>query len=90
MSAIDEFAADVNGVIADIEAQFKTLQDTKAALKKQGNDLAFNWAAYFAAQKVAMQKAQDALNRLSNAPLSETSPPTVTNGALSSIPVVKP
>lgn len=90
MSAIDEFASDVNGIIADMEAQFKVLQDTKAALKTQGNTLAANWAQYFAAQKAAMQKAQDALNRISNVPLSETSPPAATNGALSSIPVVKP
>lgn len=90
MSAIDEFASDVNGILADIEMQFRSLQDMKADVKSRGNELAANWAHYFAAQKAAMQKAQDALNRISNVPLSETSPPVVTNGALSAIPAVKP
>lgn len=88
MSSIDEFAGDVNGVVADIEAQFKSLSDMKTALSKQANEVAARWSDYFAAQKHAMQKAQDALNRISNVPLSETPKTVPTSGALSQIPKV--
>lgn len=90
MSHIDEFASDVNAIIADLNAQFGALNDMKVALKTQGNDIAAQWSQYFTDQKQAMQAAQDALNRISNVPLSTVSPPIPTSGPISGIPVVKP
>lgn len=87
MSAIDEFASDVNGVLADLNAQFGVLNDRKQGLKSKGGDIAQRWAQHFDEQARAMQTAEDALNRISNVPLSSTSPAAPVNGALSTIPV---
>lgn len=80
MSAVDDFASDVNGLVADIEAQFKTLNDMKGKIKDQANTVAAGWSSYFAAQREGLQKAQDALNRISNAPVSQT--PTQDTGSV--------
>jgi chromosome condensin MukBEF ATPase and DNA-binding subunit MukB len=86
VGALDEFAGDVNGIIADINAQFSVLQEKKLALRDKGNALAAKWNEYLTAQAKAMQTADDALNRISNLPLSETSPAAPTSGALSTVP----
>lgn len=86
MGAIEEFASDITALSADIENQFKSLNDMKLAVRQQSNDVAARWSDYFARQKADLQKAQDMLNRISNIPLSETSPKTPTGAALSTVP----
>ncbi len=87
MGALDEFASDVNGIVADLNTQFAVLQDKKLALRDKGNAVAAKWNEYLTKQATAMQAAEDALNRISNVPLSETPKPPPTGGALSSIPL---
>lgn len=86
MGALDEFASDVNVIVADLNAQFSVLNDRKLALRTQGNAVAAKWAVYLDGQKAAMTKAEDALNRISNVPLSETPKTPPAGGGLSTIP----
>lgn len=72
MSSIDEFADGLGGVLADIEMQFRSLSDLKLQVQTQANEVTANWSNYFAAQRAALTKAQDTLNRISNVPLTET------------------
>ena len=88
MSAIDEFGSDVNTILADLEAQFKKLNAAKQDLKTRGGEVAGRWAQHFAVQAKAINDAEIALNRISNAPLTSVSPAVSNSGPLSSIPKV--
>lgn len=90
MGAIDEFGSDVNGIIADLNAQFKVLNDAKANLKQRGGEIAQKWAEYFTEQTKAVAAAEAALNRISNIPLSSVSQTTPTSEPISQIPKVMP
>lgn len=86
MGAIEEFGSDLQGLTADIENQFKTLNEMKLKLREQSNTVAGNWSDYFAKQKADLTKAQDALNRISNLPVSETPKIPVVNPGVSTLP----
>ncbi len=90
MSAIDQFAEDVNGVVADLESQFKVLGDRKRKLQDRGNDIALRWAKHFEAQDRALTQAEQALNRISNVPVTKTEQTDSKVTALSAIPKVSP
>lgn len=87
MGAIDDFGSDVNNIIADLNDQFKALNDAKRKLQERGNTIATKWSDYFQAQAKSIAAAEDALNRISNVPLS--SAPTSEPGVqpLSAIPI---
>ena len=90
MSALDEFADNVNDIVASHNARFQKLNDAKRALQVKGNDIADRWEQYFTEEAKKLQVANDALNRISNAPLSGTSVKPPNSGALSTIPKVVP
>ena len=90
MGAIDEFASDLNNMLADIDNTFKALSDRKNALQKKGNDVAQRWAEHFDGMQKSMTDAEAALNRISNVPISSTKPVTPTNVALSAVPKLNP
>lgn len=71
MSSIDEFADGLGGALADIEMQFRALNDMKLQVQKQAGEVTTNWSNYFAAQRESLQRAQDALNRISNVPVTQ-------------------
>jgi hypothetical protein len=87
MSALDEFATDVNGIVADLNAQFSVLNDRKLKIKQRGGEIAQKWAEHFDVQETAMKRAEDALNRISNVPLTSVPPKTAAGGMISEIPV---
>lgn len=87
MSALDEFASDVDGIIADLNAQAAVLNDRKTKLKERGNDVLARWAQHFSDQEASLTRAESALNRISNVPLSESSPPKTATEKLSEIPL---
>ena len=86
MSSIDNFSSDLAGLMADIENQFKSLNEVKEALRTQANDVAGDWSDYFASKKAELQAAKDALNRISNIPVSGIPPKLPVSGALSGVP----
>ncbi|MDE2471862.1 MAG: hypothetical protein KGL35_24840 [Bradyrhizobium sp.] len=91
MGAIDEFADDVNGIVADIEAQFKVLGDRKRQVQERGNEIAHRWAVYFDTRDQALTQAEAALNRISNVPLTEVKPAGVPSDVgLTALPKVNP
>ena len=90
MSALDEFADNVNDIVASHNARFQKLNDAKRALQVKGNDIADRWEQYFTEEAKKLQVANDALNRISNAPLSTVTPATPTSGVLSAIPLRQP
>lgn len=88
MSQLDEFADNIDDIVASHNARFTKLNDAKRALQVQGDTIATGWENYFLNESKKLQAAQAALNRISNAPLSSVSPITPTSGPLSSIPKV--
>jgi hypothetical protein len=72
VGAIDEFGSDITAITADLDVVFKVLNDKKAKLKQRGNDVAMGWAKFFDAQNQAITAAENALNRVTNAPVMET------------------
>ena len=90
MGAIDEFASDLNSMLADIDNTFKTLSDRKNQLQRKGNDVAQRWAEHFDAMNKSMTDAEAALNRISNVPISSSPPQTPANIALSQVPKLNP
>lgn len=90
MGALDEFADDLTATIADLNAQFAALNERKAKIKLRGNDIAQAWSEHFTDQEAAIRKAEDALNRISNVPLSsaKTQQTSTSGGALSKIPAM--
>lgn len=68
MSALDQFAADIGDTLAEINSRFADLNAQRQRVKTMGEDIAFRWAAHLSEQSKALQAAEDALNRISNAP----------------------
>ena len=88
MSQLDEFADNIDAIVASHNARFTKLNDAKRALQVQGDTIATGWENYFLNESKKLQAAQAALNRISNAPLSTVTPATPTSGVLSAIPKV--
>lgn len=88
MSQLDEFADNIDDIVASHNARFTKLNDAKRALQVQGDTIATGWENYFLNESKKLQAAQAALNRISNAPLSTVTPATPTSGVLSAIPKV--
>ena len=86
MSQLDEFADNIDDIVASHNARFTKLNDAKRALQVQGDTIATGWENYFLNESKKLQAAQAALNRISNAPLSGTSVKPPNSGALSTIP----
>ena len=61
MSALDEFADNVNDIVASHNARFQKLNDAKRALQVKGNDIADRWEQYFTEEAKKLQVANDAL-----------------------------
>ena len=90
MSQLDEFADNIDDIVAGHNARFEKLNAAKRALQVRGDEIAAGWEAYFLGESKKLEAANAALNRISNAPLSSTSPVTPGNGKLSEIPKVTP
>ena len=90
MSQLDEFADNIDDIVASHNARFTKLNDAKRALQVQGDTIATGWENYFLNESKKLQAAQAALNRISNAPLSTVTPATPTGGVLSAIPLRQP
>lgn len=88
MGAIDNFAGDLNGILADAEDRFRKLSERKQRLRDRSAEVAGKWGAYFDLQEKSIQAAEDALNRVSNVPLTSEPKTPVTDTALSKTPVL--
>lgn len=86
MGAIEEFGSDLPALMADIEYQFKALNDVKTKLKVQSAEVIARWSDYFAKQQADLRSAQDMLNRISNVPVSETPKIPAVNPGVSTLP----
>lgn len=87
MSQLDEFADNIDDIIARHNEMFTALNDAKRKLQVQGNEIAAGWQNYFANETKKLATAQAALSRISNAPLSTTTAPTPATEALSAVPL---
>jgi hypothetical protein len=85
MGAIDNFASDLNGVLADSENNFRKLAERKQRLRDRSAEVAGKWSAYFDLQEKSIQAAEDALNRVSNLPLTPE-PVVAADAPLSAVP----
>lgn len=74
MGQLDSFAEDVNSTISDLNTVFGALNVRKQRLRDRGAEIASKWVAHFDGQEAALKAAEDALNRISNVPLSEAKP----------------
>jgi hypothetical protein len=90
MSALDEFADNINDIVANHDARFRKLNERKQALQIRGDDIAAGWESYFADQEKQLAAAEAALNRISNIHLSSVSQTTPTSEPISQIPKVMP
>jgi hypothetical protein len=88
MSQLDEFADNVNDIVAGHNARFQKLNDAKRALQVRGNDIADRWEEYFINEAKQLAMAEAALNRISNVPLSTTTAPTAKTNVLSDVPKI--
>ena len=73
MGKLTNFADEVNEDLGDLEQLFSGLYDKKQLLKQRGAEVAGRWSEYFADQTKALAAAENAINRLSNVPLSSSS-----------------
>lgn len=90
MSAIDEFANDLNVTLADLDAQFKELNIRKQKVKERGAEVALRWKQFFAEKDRAISAAEDALNRVSNVPVSQQPPVLPKDVPLTMVPKIAP
>jgi ethanolamine utilization microcompartment shell protein EutL len=90
MSALDEFADNIDDIVAGHNVRFEKLNKAKRALQVQGDEIAQGWEDYFTNEAKKLQAAKAALSRISNAPLSSASPVTPGNTVLSAVPKVAP
>jgi hypothetical protein len=88
MSQLDEFADNVNDIVAGHNARFQKLNDAKRALQVRGNDIADRWEEYFINEAKQLATAEAALNRISNVPLSTSTSTTVKTTVLSDVPKI--
>lgn len=88
MSQLDEFADNIDDIVASHNKRFQALNEAKRKLQAQGDEIATGWENYFLSEAKKLQAAQAALNRISNAPLSSTSPATPAIRVLSEVPKV--
>ena len=88
MSQLDEFADNVNDIVAGHNERFRKLNDAKRALQVKGNDIADRWEEYFINEAKQLAMAEAALNRISNVPLSTSTQNTAKTSVLSEVPKV--
>ena len=88
MSQLDEFADNIDDIIARHNQRFTALNDAKRRLQVQGDEIASGWETYFANESKKLATAQAALSRISNAPLSTTTAPTLKTTVLSDVPKI--
>jgi hypothetical protein len=88
MSQLDEFADNVNDIVAGHNERFRKLNDAKRALQVKGNEIADRWEDYFTNEAKKLQQANDALNRISNVPLSTSTSTVAKSTVLSEVPKV--
>jgi|KBSMisStandDraft_5_1062788.scaffolds.fasta_scaffold00163_43 hypothetical protein len=88
MSQLDEFADNIDDIVAGHNARFAKLNEAKRKLQAQGDEIATGWENYFLNEAKKLQAAQAALNRISNAPLSSSSPATPKVSVLSDVPKI--
>ena len=88
MSQLDEFADNIDDIVAGHNARFSKLNEAKRALQVQGNDIAQGWEDYFVSEAKKLQAAKAALSRISNAPLSGVSTAKSPDTTLSAIPTL--
>jgi hypothetical protein len=90
VSQLDEFADNIDDIVAGHNARFQKLNEAKRALQTQGDTIAQGWEDYFMGEAKKLAAAQAALNRISNAPLASassttTAPKTPTRQPLSAV-----
>jgi hypothetical protein len=75
VSQLDEFADNIDNIVAGHNARFQKLNEAKRALQTQGDTIAQGWEDYFMGEAKKLAAAQAALARISNAPLSTATAP---------------
>lgn len=73
MSKLNSFADEVNEDLGDLEQMFGNLYERKQLLKERGREVAGRWDEYFTEQTKALAAAENAINRISNVPLTPSS-----------------
>lgn len=90
MSQLDEFADNIDDIVASHNKRFQALNEAKRKLQAQGDEIATGWENYFMSEAKKLAAAQAALNRISNAPLSSVSTSAPKVQPISALPKVAP
>jgi len=88
MSQLDEFADNINDIVASHNERFAALNEAKRKLQVRGDEIAAGWEQYFLNEAKKLSAAEAALNRISNAPLSTSTSTTAKTSVLSEVPKI--
>jgi hypothetical protein len=90
MTKLDEFASNIAGGLSDLEDGFGKLSDRVNALKKRGASIGDRWNAWLLTQEQSVAAAENAINKISNAPVPSPLPASPTPPAVSPQPTFPP